>query len=148
MSSDEQTISYLEIRKRAQNCALEYMPEMPKANTFESWESFQQDVEALDSYDIAHESSEWDWVIYYHRALELCQAVPSGILHEAERDVFDNGGIEALQGYGCNRDSDNFGLYEMANLIASQIVIREIVEAVEGAKAELIDMAETQKESF
>lgn len=148
MTSDEQTITYLAIRKRAKDCALEYMPSLPEKNTYENWESFQQDVEALDSYDIAYESSDWDWVIYYHRALELCQAVPSGILHEAESEVYDNGGIDHLQGYGCNRCSDKFGLYEMAALIASQIVIREIAEAVEDAKEELIDLAETQMESF
>ena len=139
MTSDEQAITYLAIRKRAQNCALEYMPEMPKQNTFESWESFQQDVESLDSYEIAYESSEWDWVIYHYRALELCQAVPSGILHEAESEWEEMGGFESM---------GTVGLYEMATMLASIIVTREIVEAVEDVKEELIDLAETQKGSF
>ena len=139
MTSDEQTITYLAICKRAKDRALECMPDMPTENTYEAWESFQQDVEALDSYEIAYESSEWDWVIYYSRALELCQAVPSGILHEAESEWEDMGGFESMGAVG---------LYEMATMLASIIVTREIVEAVEDVKSELIDLAETQKESF
>ena len=114
----------------------------------EAWESFQRAVEEMDAHEIAHESSEWDWVIYYHRALELCQAVPSDVLHEAESEAYDSGGIDHLQGYGCDRSSDNFGLYEMAVLIADQIVTRAIVDAVESLKEELIDMAETQLENM
>lgn len=138
MTSDEMNISYAAIHKRAQNCALEYMPEMPKQNTFEAWESFQQDVEALDAYEIAHESADWDWVIYYHRALELCQAVPSGILHEAESEYNDCGGFGDI----------DIGLYELATHLAHLIVSRAIREAVEDAKEEMIDLAETQMESF
>lgn len=140
MTSDEQTITHLAICKRAKDCALDYMPDMPTENTYEAWESFQHDVESLDSYEIAHESSDWDWVIYYHRALELCQAVPSGILHQAESELADMGGADVM--------GDNFGLYELASHLAAIIVTREIIEAVEDAKEEFIDMAETQKESF
>lgn len=136
MDSSETTITYRAIQKRAKDVAQEYMPEFPKQNTFEAWEAFQSEVEALDAYDIAHESSDWDWVIYYGRALELCQAVPSDVRGQAEEELEDMGGqVEP-------------GLYELAASLAALIVTREIAEAVESVKEELIDLAETQLENF
>jgi len=108
-------------------------------DAFEAWESFQSDVESIDAHDIAHESFDWDWVIYYHRAMELCQAVPIGILHQAESDFEDMSGFENME---------TPGLYELAVQLAAIIVTREIVEAVETVKDELIDLAETQMESL
>jgi len=105
-------------------------------DAIDAWESFQRDVEDIDAYEIAHESGEWDWVIYYHRAMELCQAVPSAVLHEAESEWYDL--------CGPDRIKDSFGLYEMAVQLAAIIVTREIADAVEQAKGELIDLAETQ----
>lgn len=100
---------------------------------YEAWESFQEQVESLDAYEIAYESAEWDWVIYYHRALELCQAVPSSVLNDAEAQCEE---LDCMAG-------KDFGLYETAAVIAAQIVIEEIVDAVEQLKEELIDLAET-----
>jgi hypothetical protein len=109
------------------------------SNAFEAWESFQQAVEDQDAHEIAHESCEWDWVIYYHRAMELCQAVPSAVLHDAEQEFEDMGGTENMT---------SVGLYEIASRLAAIIVTREIAEAVETVKDELIDMAENQMESM
>jgi hypothetical protein len=115
------------------------MPELPTENTLVAWESFQQDVESLDAMEIAHESCEWDWVIYYNRAMELCQAVPSAVLHEAESEFDDMGGTENMT---------SVGLYEIAFRLAAIIVTREVAEAVETVKDELIDMAENQMGQF
>jgi len=104
----------------------------------DAWESFRRDVEEMDPVEIAHESSDWDWVIYYHRALELCQAVPSDVLFDAESQ---------WQEMGAYTD-DQFGLYEFAAVLASIIVEHAIMEAVESLKEELIDMAESQLENM
>jgi len=139
MDSQDMTITYKAIQDRAAKDALEYMPDMPRQNTLDAWESYQNEVEALDAYEIAHESCEWDWVIYYHRAMELCQAVPSDVLCDAESE---------LLGMGFNGLNENWGLYEMAVQLAAIIVTREIADAVEQAKDELIDLAETQMENL
>ena len=139
--SSNTTITHFAIIQRAKQDSLEYMPAMPTRDSAMDWESYIQRLEDLDAFGIAHESAEWDWVIYYYRAMQVCQAVPSAVLHEAESEVYDNGGIDHLQGYGCNRSSDNFGLYEMAALIASQIVVIAILEAVEECRDELLELA-------
>jgi len=139
MSSQDMTITYKAIRERAMDDARDYMPGLPKQNTLAAWESFQQDVESLDAHEIAHESCEWDWIVYYNRALELCQAVPSAVLHEAESEFDDMGGTENMT---------SVGLYEIAVQLAATIVTREIIEAAERIKDELIDLAENQVEKF
>jgi len=133
------TITYKAIRERAAQVAQEYMPDFPKESTFESWVSFQRDVESLDAFEIAHESCEWDWVVYYHRAMELCQAVPSDVLHDVELEYAD---------LFSTVDPDQFGLYEFAFRLAAIIVTREIEEAVESLKEEMIDLAETQLDNL
>jgi len=139
MSSQDMTITYKAIRERAMDTARDYMPGLPKQNTLAAWESFQADVEALDAHEIAHESCEWDWVVYYNRAMELCQAVPSDVLENAEQEFDDMAGFENME---------TPGLYELAFHLAAIIVTREIAEAVESAKDELIDMAENQMGKF
>jgi len=139
MSSFDETITYKAIRDRAESGAREYMPDLPTENTEEAWESFQRDVENLDTRKVAYESCEWDWVVYYHRAMELCQAVPSDVLHEAEWELDDMGGPNGM--------GDSVDEYELAFHLALIIVTREIAEAVERIKDELIDMAENQMEN-
>jgi len=65
--------------------------------------------------------------------------VPIEILHQAESEFENMSGFENME---------TPGLYELAVQLAALIVTREIVEAVETVKDELIDMAETQKESM
>ena len=136
--SSDMKITYKAIQDRAKDVAKECAPDFPVAGTVDAWESFQRDVEDMDSIEIAHESCEWDWVIYYHRALELCQAVPSDILDDAESQWHDMGAYT----------DEQFGLYEFAVQLAAIIVTREIMEAVESLKEELIDMAESQLDNL
>ena len=110
-------------------------------DAIDAWESFQRDIEDMDPYGIAYESSEWDWVIYYHRAMELCQAVPSDVLHDVESEMRTMRGPDLGLG-------DSLGLYELASHIACEIVVNEIADAVESLKEELIDLAETQLENL
>lgn len=131
--STDTRITYVSILERAEQCARDAMPDFPKKDSQELWESYIANLESIDSYEVAHESGEWDWAIYYHRAMELCQAVPNGILSQAED--------EAYEVYDFDRHSKNFGLYEMAVLLATQIVTREIVDAIEQVREELLELA-------
>jgi len=139
MNSQTMTITHKAIIDRAEQDARDAMPDLPTENTLDAWESFEADVEAVDAYDVAHESADWDWVIYYHRAMELCQVVPSGVLSEAEDRLLDMGGMS---------ESSSFGLYEMACQLAAIIVTREIADAVERIKDELVDMAQNEMDKF
>jgi hypothetical protein len=140
MSSQDMTITYKAICDRALEDARERMPEWPKANTIDAWEGFMHDLEDLDAHEIAHECSDWDWVIYYARALELCQAVPPSVLHEAESQWHDMCGPDTID--------DSFGLYEMACQLAAIIVTDEIVQAVETVREELLELAHAQLDNL
>jgi len=131
MTSDETRITYTAIQKRAKQDALDRMPDLPKESTYEAWESYVAELEALDAYEVAHESAEWDWVIYHYRAMELCQAVPTSVLHDAESEYDDMGGFGDL----------NVGLYELASHLAHIIVTREIVDAIEQCRDDLLELA-------
>jgi len=146
-NSTDNKLTYNRILERAKQDALEAMPDFPNLvglstsdDIYEAWEAFQQEVEDIDAYEVANESSEWDWVIYYHRAMELCHAVPSDVLHEAESQWADMYGIDSID--------DQFGLFELAAQLANLIVVSEIAQAVEQAKEELIDLAQTNMDSF
>jgi len=138
MDSTETQVTHYAIVKRAERDALDRMPDFPKKSTVGNWECFIEELESLDAYEIAHELAEWDWVIYYHRAMELCQAVPSAVLHEAESEFADMGGPNGM--------GDSFGLYEYAATLAHLIVVRAIVEAVEECRDELLELASEKNE--
>lgn len=126
-------ITYAAIQKRAKQDALGAMPDFPKQDSQESWESFIANLESIDSYEVAHDSADWDWVIYHARAMELCQAVPTSVLAMAEEEWHDMSGPDGI--------NENFGLYEFATYLASIIVTREIVDAIEQVREELLDLA-------
>lgn len=138
MDSTDQTIRYSAIQKRAMEDAKEYAPDFPKENTVEAWEAFIDEVEAMDSFDIAHESCEWDWVIYYNRAMELCLAVPSDVLSDAE---------DQWHYMGAYVDSQ-FGLHSFACTLAAIIVTQAIAEAVDELKEELLELANNQLDNM
>jgi hypothetical protein len=140
MDSTDTKITYTEIQKRAARDAQDRAPDMPKENTVEAWEAFMADVEDMDIGEISFECAEWDWVIYYHRAMELCLAVPTSVLCLAEAEYYDCGGYEI--------ERDSFGLCEIASRVAFYIVSSEIAEAVDTLKEELIDLAQTQLDNM
>jgi len=140
MSSDDITITYKAIQDRALEDAKERMPEFPTENTVDAWDRFISELDDLDAHEIAHESCEWGWVIYYARALELCQAVPSSVLHDAESQWHDMCGPDGID--------DSFGLYEMACQLAAIIVIDEIAQAVDTVRDELLELANNQLENL
>jgi len=130
-------ISYSGLIKRAKSDAQEYMPDLPKTGTIESWQAFLDTVESVESGDVAHESADsWDWVIYHGKALELCAMLPRSVVDEAESMMLACGGVEDA--------FKNGGLGGIASLIAYWVVLQAVSDEVETLKDELIDLAQSQ----
>jgi hypothetical protein len=130
-------ISYTKLFERARQDAKDAMPDLPKTNTLEAWQTFLDSVESVESGDIAHESADsWDWVIYNGQALELCSVLPSSLINEAESMASECGGIQEAFESG--------GLGGVACLIAYWIIYQAVQDAVELAKEELLELAQSQ----
>lgn len=130
-------ISYSNLLKRAKSDAQEYMPDLPKTGTIESWQAFLDAVESVDSSDVAHESADsWDWVIYHGKALELCTLLPRSVVDQAESMLLDCGDVEDA--------FKNGGLGGVACLVAYWIIYQAVLDEVEALKEELIDLAQAQ----
>ena len=130
-------ISYSGLIERAKQDALDAMPDLPKVNSLEAWQVFLENVEAIESSEVAHESADsWDWVIYHGQALELCAMLPSSLVSDAESMVSECGGIQEAFESG--------GLGGVACLIAYWIIYQAVQDAVELAKEELLELAQDQ----
>jgi hypothetical protein len=130
-------ISYSGLIKRAKQDAFDAMPDLPKVNSLEAWQVFLENVEAIESSEVAHESADsWDWVIYHGQALELCAMLPSSLVSDAESMVSEYGGIQEAFKSG--------GLGGVACLIAYWIIYQAVQDAVELDKEELLELAQDQ----
>jgi hypothetical protein len=130
-------ISYSGLIARAKQDAKEAMPDLPKVNTYEAWQTFLESIEVIESGEVAHESADsWDWVIYHGQALELCAMLPSSLVSDAESMVSEFGGIQEAFESG--------GLGGVACLIAYWIIYQAVQDEVELAKEELLELAQTQ----
>lgn len=130
-------MKHIDIINRAKREALEYCPDLPKSNSYDAWEDFAEQIEALrdSAYEIASECADsWDWVIYYGKAMKVCLAVDSATLHEAESQAWECSAGEL--------DESDFGLYEMAGKIAYFICQDAIREAIETLCDEREELAE------
>jgi hypothetical protein len=130
-------ISYSGLIARAKQDAKEAMPDLPKVNTYEAWQTFLESIEAIESGEVAHESADsWDWVIYHGQALELCAMLPSSLVSDAESMASECGGIQEAFESG--------GLGGVACLIAYWIIYQAVQDEVELAKEELLELAQSQ----
>lgn len=127
-------INQYALEKRAKQAALDLVPDMPKENTLDAWESYLAELESLDIYDLAHtEADSWDWVIYHGKAMELCTNVDNVTLDEAEEQAKDCGAFDNVA-----------GLYELACAVAYFIVCEAIRDALARLVEELTEIAEAQ----
>jgi len=78
--------------------------------------------------DLIAESSEWDWVIYYSKAMDLCNNVPSDILDDAESMVAD-----------CCTIDEKTDLYSHACAVAFWIVHNAVSEQLEQLINEIVE---------
>ena len=138
-----ETVPYIAIIERCKVDAMEYLPDLPKENTVEAWESFLDELETIrdDSYYHAGECvQQWDWAIYTHYGWKILFALPSDIERQAESEFFDVWGQVTI--YSLN------GWWEMASMIACfalEIIFRETLEEM---AQELIELAESQLENM
>lgn len=129
------------LKKRAAEAAQDAMPSLPKLNTQEAWEAFAEELEQVDTSDLAHlEADSWDWVIYYGQAMELCTQVPSSVLEEAEAMVQDAGGVQEV--------FVGAGLYGVACQCAYWIVFEQVFAAMEELRTDLLELAQNQVDNL
>lgn len=137
-----ESITHKTIHDRAMDSARDAAPDLPTSNEFDAWESF---ADAIEGYrDRAHEiaaecADSWDWVIYYGKAMQVCMAVDSPTLHDAESRAYHCGGSEC--------DESTFGLYETAAKIASHICESAITDAIYMVADELDELAQSQMDN-
>jgi len=84
---------------------------------------------ADNARDLVAESCEWDWVIYYSKAMDLCTNVPSDILDDAESMVAD-----------CCMVNEKTDLYSHACAVAFWIVHNAVSEQLEQLINETVEV--------
>ena len=140
-------ITYKEIRDRIESTAKEIIAEettFPKESSYEAWESYQQDLEALQSeaHDKAHESVDsWDWTIYTHMGFQVYDALMSVEQCEAEQAFEDCGGYEQAA-------DQRMGPYEMGCAMAYHWLVQELANEVMGQCEELVELAQGEMDKF
>lgn len=138
-----ETVKYMDIVARCKSDIAEILPDLPKENTCEAWESFKNVLEEIhmDSHCHASDSVQhWDWAIYTHYGIKILYGLPMETERQAEQEFFDCMGSEPI-------DSLN-NVFDMALRIAGfalEIIFRETLEEM---AQELIDLAETQLENM
>lgn len=134
---------YNDITKRCKNDVLDYVPEIPKENTFEAWESYIDTLESFrdEIYDYASQSVEsWDWTIYTHYGLKILDALPLEVCQRAESDFFDLWGSEPI-------DTLN-DPWDMASRIAYFALFNTWQECAQECVEELLELANNQIENM
>ena len=140
---DVETVKYCEIVGRCKDDIKEMLPDLPKENTCEAWESFRDDLETIrdDSYCHAGEAVQhWDWSIYTHYGIKILYGLPLEIERQAEQEFFDAWGCEPIS---TLNDADDMA--SRIAVFALEIIFRETLEEM---AQELIDLAETQLENM
>jgi hypothetical protein len=134
-------INYRNLKARAKDAALEYIPAMPKQDTLEAWQDYVNELEAIEPSECAHlEADSWDWVIYNGQALQLCSVLPSSMISQAENMAQECGGVQDAFESG--------GIAGVACLVAYWVCFDEIQCAIEAAREELLEMADAQMQNL
>lgn len=137
-------LTYKTILTRCKADVLEYLPDLPKENTVEAWESYLEELETWrdDSlYESAMESVEnWDWTIYTHYGLKILDALPLEVCQQAESDFFDLWGSEPI-------DTLN-DPWDMASRIAYFALLNTWQECAEECVEELLELANDKIENM
>ena len=138
-----EVITYSEIVERCKGDIREILPDLPKEDTREAWESFRDDLETIrdDSYCHASDGVQhWDWAIYPHYGIKILYGLPFDIERQAEQEFFDLWGSESISTL-----NDAFDMASRIAMVALEITFRETLEEM---AQELIEMAETQLENL
>lgn len=137
-------ITYSDIMERCRNAAKDFLPDFPKGGSSEDWESYLEEVEAIqeDAYEKAFEEvGNWDWCIYTYQGFEVYDAIGNSKQSDAEQEWADCGGYETAK-------DQSQGPYEIACAIAFFALARMLAEAIESACDDLIELANNQIENL
>lgn len=128
-------ITYKQIMDRCAEAAREHTPALPTSNTIEAWEEFNDALEALDAYDIAHEEVDgWDWSIYTHYGMKIVDLIPQDDLNDAEAQWHEMDGPSGID--------ESFGVYEFASKVAYFYLVAQVVQQIEALVEVLQEMAQ------
>lgn len=137
-------LTYKTILDRCKTDVLEYLPDLPKENTVEAWESFIEELEAWRDDSLYESASEsvgyWDWTIYTHYGIKILDTLPLEVCQQAESDFFDTWGSEPI-------DSLN-DPWDMARRIAYFALLNTWQECAEECVEELLELANNQLENL
>ena len=140
---DIETIKYRDIVERCKSDIKEILPDLPKENSCDAWESFRDDLETIreDSHCHASEVVEhWDWAIYTQYGIKILYGLPLEIERQAESEFFGCMGVEPIDSL-----NDAFDMASRIAYFALEIVFRETLEEM---VQELIELAENQLENM
>ena len=138
-----ETVKYFEIVERCKGDIKELLPDLPKENTCEAWESFRDDLETMrdDSHCHASEAVQhWDWSIYTYYGIKILYGLPLETERQAEQEFFDIWGGEPISTL-----NDAFDMASRIAGFALEIIFRETLEEM---AQELIELADTQLENM
>lgn len=114
------------------------------AGSYDAWESFQSDLEALqdEAHDKAHtEVDSWDWSIYTYQGFQVYDSLSSDEQSEAESLFEEAGGYE----YAAEAKQ---GPYEMGCTMAFHWLVNSLADAIRGQCDELIELAQGELDKF
>lgn len=140
---DVETVKYYEIVERCKGDCLELLPDLPKENTLEAWESFLDAVELVREDLHCHASEiaqNWDWSIYTHFGVKILYGLPMEIERQAEEEFFECWGHEPI-----NSLIDSFDMASRIAGFALEITFREVFE---GMAQDLEELATNQIENM
>lgn len=135
------TLTYKDINDRCNESAKELTPALPTANTYDAWEEFHDELEALDVYDAAwQEVDDWDWAIYTHFGMAIVSVIDNQELCDAEAQWLELDGAASID--------DSFGVYEFAAKVAYLFLQSKLTETTQSLVDELMELAQDEMSKF
>lgn len=133
--------TYAEIRERAKGaakCLIDESCDFKSAmneNTYDSWETYLESLDAFDVYDAAHmEADSWDVVIYSGKALDLINNTWQSEIDRAEESMQDTG-----------FEFQDFA--QTCTVLAYWIVYHALTEALEAYVDDMRDLASNMQDN-
>lgn len=141
-------ITYKTILDRCKADVLDYLPNLPKENTLESWESYLESLETWRDESIYEQACEsvdsWDWSAYTHYGWKILDALPQDRINDAEESfLVCNHGIEVQDLCG-----GAFDIYSLQSQIAHFALLNIWQEVAQECVDDLIDLAQASIDAF
>jgi len=133
-------LTYKDICDRCDAAARDLTPEFPTENTYDAWEAFSDELEALDVYEaVWQEVDGWDWCIYTHYGMKIVDVMDNSELCDAEAQWHEMDGPSTIE--------DSFGVYEFAAKVAYFFLVAKLTETTQSLVDELQEMAQNEMDN-